>query len=56
MGDERAVMQVIAALGTTAETASPERKNLLRRRLQNFEMSTPSDTLGDAAAELLDRL
>jgi hypothetical protein len=56
LDDEREVLKVLRALGENAEQASPERRNLLRRRLQNFEMSTSSDALGDAAAALLGRL
>ncbi len=54
--DEREVLKVLHALGRSAESATPERKNLLRRRLQNFELSTSSDALGDAASALLGRL
>jgi hypothetical protein len=56
LADEREVLKILQALGRTAEQAPPERKSLLRRRLQNFEMSTSSDALGDAAAALLERL
>lgn len=54
--EEREALKVIDALENAAESAPNEQKNLLKSRLRNLEMSTQSDALADAAAELLDRL
>jgi hypothetical protein len=54
--EEQEVVRVIEALGTALETAPPEQRSLLRRRLQNLEMSASTDALADAVAGLLARL
>jgi hypothetical protein len=54
--DEQEVVPVIEALGLALETAPPEQRSLLRRRLQNLEMSATTDALADAVAGLLPRL
>ena len=54
--EEREALKVIDALESAAESAPTEQKSLLKSRLRNLEMSTSSDALADAAAELLDRL
>jgi hypothetical protein len=54
--DESETLKVLRALETSAATAPPEQKNLLRGRLRNLEMSTSSDALAEAAVDLLSRL
>jgi hypothetical protein len=54
--DEGEVLKVLAALDDTAQKAVQEQRSLVRSRLKNLEMSTQSDSLADAAAELLERL
>lgn len=54
--EEREALQVIGALESAAESAPTEQKSVLKSRLRNLEMSTPSDALADAAAELVNRL
>ncbi len=54
--DEQEVVRVIEALGHALENAPPEQRSLLRRRLQNLEMSATTDALADAVAGLLARL
>jgi hypothetical protein len=54
--DEQDVARVIEALGAAVENAPPEQRSLLRRRLQNLEMSATTDALADAVAGLLARL
>ena len=54
--EEREALKVIDALETAAESAPSEQKSLLKSRLRNLEMSTPSDALADAASDLVGRL
>ena len=54
--DEREVLKVLAALDDSAQEAAQDQRSLVRSRLKNLEMSTPSDSLADAAAVLIDRL
>lgn len=54
--DEGEVLKVLAALDDTAQSAAQDQRSLVRSRLKNLEMSTQSDSLADAAADLLDRL
>jgi hypothetical protein len=49
-------LKVMGALENAAESAPNEQKSLLKSRLRNLEMSTSSDALADAAAELIARL
>ena len=56
VGEAQEALKVIGALENAAESAPNEQKNLLKSRLRNLEMSTPSDALADAAAELIARL
>jgi hypothetical protein len=49
-------LKVMGALESAAESAPNAQKSLLKSRLRNLEMSTPSDALADAAAELIARL
>ena len=54
--EEREALKVIGALEAALEAAPNGQKTLLKSRLRNLEMSTPSDALADAASELLGRL
>jgi hypothetical protein len=54
--DEQEVVRVIEALGRALESAPPEQRSLLKRRLQNLEMSASTDALADAVGGLLGRL
>jgi len=54
--EEREALQVIGALENAVESAPNEQRSLLKSRLRNLEMSTSSDALADAAAELVNRL
>ena len=40
----------------TSQEAAQEQRSLVRSRLKNLEISTQSDSLADAAVELIDRL
>ena len=54
--EERDVLRVMEAIDANVGDASLDERNLLRKRLQNLEMTTPSDALADAAVDLLSRL
>lgn len=54
--DEREVISVIGALGNAVPRVSVDQRSLLRSRMRNLEISAPTDALGNAASELLDRL
>lgn len=54
--EEREALRVIEALESAAESAPNQEKTLLKSRLRNLEMSTSSDALADAAAQLIERL
>lgn len=54
--EEQEALKVIDALESAAGSAPTEQKSLLKSRLRNLEMSTSSDALADAAAELIGRL
>ena len=54
--DEGEVLKVLAAIDETAREAAQEHRNLVRGRLKNLEISTQSDSLAEAAADLLERL
>ena len=54
--EERDALKVIEALEAAAASAPTEQKSVLKSRLRNLEMSTPSDALADAATELVGRL
>ncbi len=54
--DEADIARVVGALGRAAEAAPPEQRALLKRRLQNLEMSASADALADAASQLAARL
>ncbi len=54
--EERDALKVIDALEKAAASAPTEQKSVLKSRLKNLEMSTPSDALADAAVDLLGRL
>ena len=53
---ERDVLKVTEAIDGGLDSVSAEQKSLLRSRLRNLEMATPSDAVADAAANLLERL
>lgn len=53
---EQDVLRVLKALDSAAGSAPLEQRHLLRSRLRNLEMSTSSDALADAAADMLTRL
>ncbi len=55
LNEDRDVLKVIDAIGSAVE-AAPEHRSLIRKRLQNLEMTTGSDALADAAADLLGRI
>lgn len=54
--EEREAIRVIGALESAVQSAPSEQRSVLKSRLRNLEMSTPSDALADAASELLGRL
>ncbi len=54
--EEREALRVIQALEAAAGDAPNEQRNLLKSRLRNLEMSTPSDLVADAATDLLSQL
>ena len=54
--DEEEVLKVLAVIDETAQEAAQEQRNLVRSRLKNLEISTQSDSLADAAVDLLERL
>ncbi len=54
--DEGEVLKVLAALYDSAQAAAQDQRSLVRSRLKNLEMSTQSDSLADAATDLLSRL
>ena len=54
--DEGEVLKVLAAIDETAQEAAQEQRSLVRSRLKNLEISTQSDSLADAAVDLLGRL
>lgn len=54
--DEGEVLKVLAALSDSAQAAPQDQRSLVRSRLKNLEISTQSDSLADAAADLLGRL
>ncbi len=54
--DEPEVARVIEALAAAAPAAPAEQRALLKRRLQNLEMSATTDALADAASQLVARL
>ncbi len=54
--DEGEVLKVLAALYDSAQAAAQDQRSLVRSRLKNLEMSTHSDSLADAATDLLSRL
>lgn len=54
--DEGEVLKVLSALDDSAQEAGQDQRSLVRSRLKNLEMSTQSDSLADAAADLLGRL
>jgi len=54
--DEGEVLKVMAAIDEIAKEAAQEQRSLVRSRLKNLEISTQSDSLADAAADMLDRL
>ncbi len=56
LSDEREVLKVLAAIDDTTQEAAQEQRSLVRSRLKNLEMSTQSDSLADAATDLLERL
>lgn len=56
LNEERDLLRVIQALDSSLGEASVDHRNLLRRRLQNLEMTTDSDALADAAVGLLARI
>ncbi len=56
LGDERDLRQVTEAICSRIDSLQPEQRSLLRSRLRNLEMSTPSDAIADAAADLLAQL
>lgn len=54
--DEPEIARVIEALTASAAGAPAEQRALLKRRLQNLEMSATTDALADAASQLVARL
>jgi regulator of protease activity HflC (stomatin/prohibitin superfamily) len=56
LDDESDVARVVEALATVAPAAPAEQRTLLKRRLQNLEMSATTDALADAASQLAARL
>ena len=56
LGEEREVLKVVEGIESVLETISPEQRSLVRSRLRNLEMSTESDAVADAAADLLTQL
>ena len=54
--DEGEVLKVLAALFDSAQAAPQDQRSLVRSRLKNLEISTQSDSLADAATDLLGRL
>ena len=54
--EEREALKVVGALEDAVNDAPSEQKTLLKSRLKNLEMSSASDAVADAAAELLERL
>ena len=54
--DEGEVLKVLAALYDSAQAAAQDQRSLVRSRLKNLEISTQSDSLADAATDLLARL
>ena len=54
--DEAEVLKVLAALYDSARAAAQDQRSLVRSRLKNLEISTQSDSLADAATDLLGRL
>ena len=54
--EEREVLKVVEGIEGAVEGMSPEQRSLVRSRLRNLEMSTPSDAVADAAADLLENL
>ena len=54
--DEAEVLKVLAALYDSAQAAAQDQRSLVRSRLKNLEISTQSDSLADAATDLLGRL
>lgn len=53
LGEEREVLKVVEGIEGVLDTISPEQRSLVRSRLRNLEMSTESDLVADAAADLL---
>ena len=56
LGDERDLLQVAEAIEGRIGSLQPDQRSLLRSRLRNLEMSTDSDAVADAAADLLSQL
>jgi hypothetical protein len=56
LDDEADVARVVEALAAAAPAAPAEQRALLKRRLQNLEMSATTDVLADAASQLAARL
>ncbi len=54
--EEREVLKVVEGIEGVVEGMSHEQRSLVRSRLRNLEMSTPSDAVADAAADLLENL
>jgi hypothetical protein len=56
LGDERDLLQITDAIESQLDGIHPDQRSLLRSRLRNLEMATPSDAVADAAADLLTQL
>ena len=54
--EERDLLRVIEALGGALDGAPIDHRNLLRKRLQNLEMTAGTDAVGDATEGLLARM
>ena len=56
LSDESEVLKVLNVLDDTVKSAPQGQRSLVKSRLRNLEISTPSDSLADAATDLLGRL
>jgi hypothetical protein len=56
LSDEAEVLKVLDVLDNTVKSAPQDQRSLVRSRLRNLEISTSSDSLADAATDLLGRL
>ena len=53
LSDESEVLKVLNVLDDTVKSAPQGQRILVKSRLRNLEISTPSDSLADAATDLL---